>query len=192
MILPHFSWPDKLHPTMADDRLLPRHCMALSCQTSQIMAKSRMSPTTWVITSTYQVRGLSFRGSELYFWFLLCVTTPISAWVLHSPAVGGREGVLLLLFLNSQLKTRLCPYQVSKSCIFNPNGVKSSMYVSKIWLPSNHLQSEIRKMFPWKSNKSGWKKLTRKECLLFSEMIRPSSMVSWTQEWWHSVYQTKK
>lgn len=103
-----------------------------------------MSPKTWVISIIHQVKGLNFR-SELCFCFLLCITAPIPAWHLHSPAVGGMEAVLLLLFLHSQVKTQLCPYQVSKSCIFNPNGVESSMYVSKIWLPSNRLQSEIRR-----------------------------------------------
>lgn len=106
------------------------------------MAKSRMSPTSWVKTSTHQVKGLSFRGSELCFWLLLYITAPASAWVLHSPAV---EGVLLLLFLNSQLKAKLCPCQVSKSCNLNPSGNKISTYVSKIGLPSNCLQSEIRR-----------------------------------------------
>lgn len=125
-------------------QLLPRHCMALSCQASKTVAKSRISPTTSVISSTHQVKGLSFRP-ELCFCFLLCIAAPVSAWLLHSPAVGGMEGVWLLLFLNSELKTELCPYQVSKSCIFNPNGVESSIYVSKIWLPSNCLQSEIRR-----------------------------------------------
>lgn len=141
-ILPRFSSVDWiLHPAMADDT---RHCMALSCQASRTMAKSRMSPKTWVISIIHQVKGLNFR-SELCFCFLLCITAPIPAWHLHSPAVGGMEAVLLLLFLHSQVKTQLCPYQVSKSCIFNPNGVESSMYVSKIWLPSNRLQSEIRR-----------------------------------------------
>lgn len=140
-----------------------------------------MSPKTWVISIIHQVKGLNFR-SELCFCFLLCITAPIPAWHLHSPAVGGMEAVLLLLFLHSQVKTQLCPYQVSKSCIFNPNGVESSMYVSKIWLPSNRLQSEnkkMRKMFPWKSNKSGWKNWQEKN-VCYS--VKWSSHQAWCPE----------
>lgn len=134
--------------------------MALLCQACKTITKSRRSPTTWVITSTHQMKCVSFRNSELCFWFLLCITAPIAACVLHSSAVGEMEGVLPLLFLTLQLKTKPCPNQVSKSCIFSPNGDKSSIYVSKIWPPHNSLQSEMRrweKIFPWKSNKSGWK-----------------------------------
>lgn len=109
------------------------------------MTKSRWSPTAWVITSTHQMKCVSFRKSELCFWFLLCITAPIAACVLHCSAVGETEGVSPLLFLTSWLKTELCPNQVSESCIFSPSGDKSSVYESKIWLPYNSLQSELRR-----------------------------------------------
>lgn len=50
----------------------------------------------------------------------------------------------LSLFLSSQMKTKLCPDQVSKSCIFNFNTDKNNIYVSKVWLPSNTLQSKMQ------------------------------------------------
>lgn len=50
----------------------------------------------------------------------------------------------LLLFLTSQTKTKLCPDQGSKSCIFNSNGDENNMYVSKVWLRSNTLQSKMQ------------------------------------------------
>lgn len=98
----------------------------------------------------------------------------------------------LLLFLASQMKTKLCPDQFSRSCIFNSNGGKNNMYVSKVWLPSNTYNPRckyLRKVFTWKAIKSGCNNdlMTRKEGLLFSEMIRPSSLVSWTCQWRYPV-----
>lgn len=43
------------------------------------------------------------------------------------------------------MKTKLCPDQVSRSSsFFSSNRDKADMYVSKVWLPSNTLQSKMQ------------------------------------------------
>lgn len=154
--------------------------MALSCQACKTTAKYRF-PTTCVIISPYQMKGLSFRRSELSFWFLLCSSLCLAS-VFLSCGRDGRSFAVIISNFPAEKEKNLCPDQVSKSCIFNPNGDKSSMSVSKIWLPSNRLQSERRR---WEKCSLGSQinqdeKIDKKRGLLFGEMIRPSSLVSWT------------